>query len=507
MITFGFKKKEIFKSKSFAFFFIISLSFFLRLYHLGYHELWYDEILTIKHIQNLPEKFNPPAYWILLYFWVKLFGISKVSLRLPSLLFSFFSVVLTFFLGKSLFNKKVGIIASLFIGLSAFHIWYAQEARHYSMSLFFGTASSYLLFKAIKERKSKLWLFFILVSIIGIYTSYFYIFLFIAQGLSFIFLRNLRLGFKEVISFLIIALGFSLYLPKFLSRFYFVWQGFWINKPTWRSLVITPENFILGYNGFPFLYFISNILTGLFFISSLRALRRKTLRQSFIFSLFLFFIPITCIFYFSKVFFSVYLDRGLIIFSPYYYIVLSLGLVSLNKMIRPILLVILIGILLIANYSYFKDWMGMPLIHHVGVHIKKPIKPIVKFLEDNMEPQDIIAFTSRSILCPFYFYSTKKYFFYYFFDPACPSDFLQRPLVESYPSDFSQTALVDSGFVIPLQKVNSLQAKRIWVISSDWARSGKLDGNSQSVKNWLDKQLKLEFSKELEGVWIFRYIK
>lgn len=493
-MTFDFKKKKIFKSKGFAFFFIVSLFFFLRLYHLGYHELWYDEIFTIKHIQNLSENFNPPTYWLFLYFWVKLFGISEVSLRFPSLLFSFFSVVLTFFLGKSFFNKKVGIIASLFIGLSAFHIWYAQEARNYSMSLFFGTASSYLLFKAIEERKNKLWLFFILVSIMGIYTSYFYIFLFIAQGLSLIFLRNLRLNFKEVISFLIIALGFSLYLPRFLSGFYFVWQGFWIDKPTWWSLIITLENFILGYNGFPFLYFISNILTGLFFISALRVLRRKTLRQNFIFSLFLFFIPITCVFYFSKVFFPIYLDRGLIIFSPYYYIVLSLGVVSLNKVIRPLLLVILITVLLIANYGYFKDWMVMPLIHHVGVHIKKPVKPIVKFLEDNMEPQDIIAFTSRSISGRFDFYSQKIYPVYYFFDPAFLSDTLRRHRVES-------------KFTIPLQKVNSLQAERIWVISTDWAGSGKLDENSQSVKNWLDKQFKLDFSKELEGVWIFRYIK
>ena len=52
---------------------------------------------------------------------------------------------------KNLFNKKVGIIASIFIGLSPFHLWYAQEVRDYSTVLFLGTFASYLLFKAIEK--------------------------------------------------------------------------------------------------------------------------------------------------------------------------------------------------------------------------------------------------------------------------------------------------------------------------------------------------------------------
>jgi hypothetical protein len=52
-----------------------------------------------------------------------------------------------------------------------------------------------------------------------------------------------------------------------------------------------------------------------------------------------------------------------------------------------------------------------------------------------------------------------------------------------------------------------LKANRIWLVCSDWDRSGGLDENSQSVKDWCDKNLKLEFSKEFNGAWIFRYIK
>ncbi len=475
---------------------ILIFSLFLRLYHLGFNEFWYDEIGSIGYARYPWGNWNAPLYWILLHYWVKIFGVSEFSLRFPSLIFSFFSVILLFFLGKHLFNKKAGLIACIFMGLSPFCIWYAQEARDYSMALFFGVLSTYLLFKAIKEKRFKLWMLFTLISIIGLYTNYFFIFLLLAQGISILFFRGTRPSFKEIICFLIIALGFSLYLPRFLSKFYYVWQGFWVPTPSGRSLFITLENYALGYNGFPFLYFMSNILAGLFFISALWAARKKEVRRNLILCIFLFSIPITCAFCFSKLFFSVYLDRGLIIFSPYFYIALALGAASLNKALRTALLAIFITMFLIADYRYFKGLIVMPIIHHTGAYVKKPIKPVINFLEANLEPQDIIVFTHDSVMPSFEFYSQKALRFpcYYFFDPKIYDANWKRPVLES-------------KFNIPLKKIQSLDAKRIWVIYSSWARDGKLDDNSQSVKDWLDKKLKLEFLREFEGILVARYIK
>lgn len=482
---------------NFALIIIFLVSFFLRLYRLGYHDLWYDEVGTVGYAQYPWSNWNAPLYWILLHFWIKIFGISEFSLRFPSLLFSFFSVILVFLLGSNLFNKKIGIVASLFIGLSPFHLWYAQEARDYSMVLFFGTLSSYLLFKAIKERKFKSWLFFILISIIGLYTNYFYIFLFLAQFLYLLFFfRNLRLNFKEIICFLIIALSFSPYLPRFLSKFHNVRGGFWVPEPEWKSLIITLENFMLGYNGFLFLYIIADILMVIFLINAFWTMYKKNdLRPGFVFCIFLFFIPLACAFLFSKVFFSVYLDRGLIIFSPYFFLILSLGLFFLNRRIRRILFVILIILFFIVDYGYFKDWMFMPFIHHTGTFIKKPIRPVAKFLDNEVESHDIIAFTNESTMPSIAFYSQRKLQpFYYFFDPEFPDPSWQRPIQEN-------------EFCIPFYKINNLKFKRLWVVCSDWERSGDLDDNSRSVKKWLDENYKLEFVNLFDGLWVFRYVK
>ena len=93
----------------------------------------------------------------------------------------------------------------------------------------------------------------------------------------------------------------------------------------------------------------------------------------------------------------------------------------------------------------------------------------------------------------FGFYSEKKsYPLYYFFDPEFSLNYWQRPIYESKS-------------VVSLDKINSLQAKRMWVIFSDWGRSGELDANSQSVKHWCDNKFKLEFAQELDGLWVYRY--
>ena len=475
--------------------FFLLLFFFLRIYKIGTHDLWYDEVATVGYAQYPWSNWNAPLYWIVLHFWIKLFAVSEFTLRLPSALFSFLSLIIIFLLGKELFNKKTGIIASVIMGLSPFHLWYAQEARDYSMVLFLGLLSNWLFYKTLRKSNFKLWIAFVLVSLAGIYTNYFYIFLFISQGAYILFFE--KLNFRIIISFLLLASGFVLYLSRFLSKFYFVWQGFWIPRPQWKSLIITLENFILGYSGFDFLYGITNVLTGLFFTSAIAAVCTKAgLRKNFALCLFLFFIPVICVLFFSRIFFSIYLDRGLIIFSPYFYLILSLGIFFLKQKVKVVLLTILIAIFLVADYGYFKDWMFMPLEHHLGTYIKKPVKPVVEFLKDNLAPQDILAFTNESTIPSLRFYSQGRRYpsFYYFFDPKFPDSSWLRPIQED-------------SYNIPFYKVNNLKFKRLWVISSDWGRSGNLDENSQAVKNWLDKNLRLELVKEFEGLWIFRYSK
>lgn len=475
----------------------------LRLYRLGYHNLWYDEVFTVLYAKTPIIHWNEAPYSILIQFWIKFFGMSEFSLRFPSAVFNFMSVVLVFFLGKEIFDTKVALIASVFSALSPFHLWYAQEARAYSMILFLGTFSSYLLIKAIRNEELKLWLPFILISILGLYTNYFYIPLFAAQALYCIFSMKFRIDLRKIAYFSIIFLSFGSALASFFFSFFYFLQGCWIPKPTWNSLVVTLENFILGYNGFAGAYFISNILACIFLASVFTVIGRKNIRSGVYFCISLLAIPIILIFIFSKIFFSVYLDRGLIILSPYLYLVLSLGLVFLKKNIRIASILVLVSLFILCDVRYFKDSIS-PAAHHAGVHLKRPIKPAIEFVRNSLEPEDLLVVTGESVLPMVKFYIKKDDApVYFLFIPGINSSITQKPFEKSY--FIMQRPIEDANFCIPLHKIGGFKFKRLWVISSNWERDGGMDVNSSKIKERLEAKFKLEFVRVMDGLWIFRY--
>ncbi|MFA5410679.1 MAG: glycosyltransferase family 39 protein [Candidatus Omnitrophota bacterium] len=465
----------------------------VRLYHLGYHDFWYDEIRTIEFAKNLwRNDRDAPLYYLLLRFWIKFFGTSEFIVRLPSAILNFLSVVLTFFLGRKLFNLRVGLFAALLMGLSPFHLWYAQEARDYNLAILLGVLSAYLFYKADRKGSYGLWASFALVSIAGLYTHYFYALLILGQAF-FILRRKTGLGFRRIAPFLAIIFGFGLYLPRLLKKFSFSQNEIWIAPPTLKSIIISLENFILGYNGSRALYLCADTIAVILFITALKGLSKKELKEPVLMCVFLFFLPLAAAFFFSRQFFPVYVDRRLIIFTPYLYLLLALGITCLGRRIRWALLSLLFFIFCIAGYNYFHDRLFMPFEHHLGAFIKKPFKPAVKFLEDNARSEDALAFTDISAMPSIKFYGRGQLKNpYFFFDPRIPADIAwHRPRWKS----------------IPLEKTKSLRVRKIWVVYANWARNDKWDANTRSVKKWLERRYKQELTKEFDGLYIVRYLK
>jgi len=465
----------------------------LRLYRLGFHDFWFDEIASAGYAQAPWGNWNAPLYYIFLHGWVKLFGVSEFALRLPSTIFSFSSVVLLFLIGKALFNARVGICAALLMGLSPFHLWYAQEARDYSMVLFLGCCSTLLLIKAFKEDRNIIWGSFALISMVGLYTNYFYAILLAVQVGLIIVRRGQHLKFKEAMCFLVPALVFSFYLPLFFEKFFFIAHGFWVPKPTPASLLITLENFLLGYNGWPALYLAADVVIGLLFAAACWHVHRQKMYRDFLMCLALCIIPVGAIYIFSTNFFSLYLDRAFLVFTPFFYLVLSVGIVYAPRWLRILALTAVIGVMAIADTAYLKDDMTMSFEHHVGVWLKKPIKSVGEFLKANVAPDDALAFTNNSMIPSLHFYHPKGMpSYYYLFDPRFPETDWQRPIQES-------------SHCIPYYKTVRLKFNKLWVVLADWPRDGTLGPSSKATKDWLDKNMVQEFSQEFDGLIVLRY--
>jgi len=475
---------------------IVLLGLSLRLYHLGYHDLWYDEAKSISIADSFLIR---PFFYAVLYFWTKIFGLSEFSVRFPALIFSTLSIPSLYALGKKLFNPKVAIIAAAIMALSPFQIWYGQEARHYSAGLFFSITSTYSLIMLMKGGR-RYWIYLLITSVLGSCTGEFYLVLFLTQLLILVAYIRLDPTKSNIKSFLVFLLAVCLLLAPFfnnyLLRFNYIKGGFWIPAPDMRSLMITFENLLAGYNLSKTYYLAADILILLLLFAAFRHIYNdKGTSHGLYICLFLTALPIISIYVFSKFIFSIYLDRGMIVFSPYFYLLLSAGIYSLSGKRRTFYVYTAMCLLFCLGLgSFYQDRMSASFRHHIGTYIKKPVKPLIKFIDENSKGDDIIAFTNRSTLPSFRLFSSKTREYYEFYDPGLPDTDWNRPFKET-------------PYCIPKRKVPFLKTSRIWVIASDWSHDGGLDEQSKSVKEYLDKTMNPVSSKNINGNWVFQYVK
>ena len=145
---------------------------------------WRDEafsyFLAKKNILEMlslsAKDFSPPLYHFILHFWVILFGGSEIAIRSLSIIFYWATVYVGFLFLTDIFKMKLkkALFYTLFIAVNPLLVYYAFEARMYTMLAFFGTLSFYSLYK----KSSKLYL---ASSILGLYTHYFMILVVVAQ--------------------------------------------------------------------------------------------------------------------------------------------------------------------------------------------------------------------------------------------------------------------------------------------------------------------------------------
>ena len=166
--------------KNFSIIIITLAGLALRLFRLGYHDLWYDEGASVIFSKYYFLAHNTHLFYTILHFWTKFFGINEFSVRFPAMVFSVISIPIIYMLGKKLLDHKTALIAALIMAISPMQLWYAQEARAYSLVTMLGLISSYFAVLII-TKKSRCWLFFILFSIMGLLAGELYILLLVSQ--------------------------------------------------------------------------------------------------------------------------------------------------------------------------------------------------------------------------------------------------------------------------------------------------------------------------------------
>lgn len=175
---------------------IILFGFALRLVNIDKNVLWQDEVeTTINTIQVVEDgyphgyfkgkpifetkayieiedpiyKYTPTNYygskyennkgWLTYYFlapFIKIFGVSEKSARLPFFIFYILTTLFIFLVSQLFFkNKKISLLATLFFSVDYFAIMYGKQARYYGIFMFLPLATFYFNYLYIQKNKSK----------------------------------------------------------------------------------------------------------------------------------------------------------------------------------------------------------------------------------------------------------------------------------------------------------------------------------------------------------------
>ncbi len=247
----------------------ILLGIFFRFYNLDRKIYWHDEVYTIfrsggydraeidwelfngeikstndlnKYLSIKPESSifdtlqslktedpqHPPLYFIVNRYWMRLFGNSIFAIRSLAALISLISLPLIYLLVTELFrideniaNHKIdssliGLIAAALLAISPLDILFAQTARQYSALTLGIICSAYFLVRALRDSKSKKWVYYSITVACSLYIHPFFALNLIAFAFYVVLFKRGSLPYFMLFSFL----GLALYLPWILVLFF-----------------------------------------------------------------------------------------------------------------------------------------------------------------------------------------------------------------------------------------------------------------------------------------------
>ena len=242
---------------------VFCFSTILRLIGITSADLWRDEAFSVRTadqslgrtIEIIAKNTAPPLHSILLHFWIKLFGVGELSVRLPSLIFGLAALIIFIKFAQLFFKTRRNVLlATVLFAINPVLIWYSQEARAYSMLVFFAIASLYYSLLIIKEKefnKKNVLLLFI-TTILGLYTHNLFIFIAFFNYLIALIFTFGTINLKTILTkhrkFMlrlsaIYALAGIIYLPWFiimLKQLKTVSEGgFWLHLSLIRDPIVT----------------------------------------------------------------------------------------------------------------------------------------------------------------------------------------------------------------------------------------------------------------------------
>lgn len=211
-------RKTLFLVYSLSWAMIFCAAWAIRLWHLDASDLTFDEAATYV-VANRPffdiisyllgaVREHPPVFYLLMRPWMTIAGTSEYSLRFFAVCASLVGIALTARLARKLTkytfirdNLKLfiaSVIPAVLLVVSPFEVYYARDARMYTLTIVWATLSSLLFLPLLfteEPEKRPGWLALaalVLTNGLAVFTHYYLVLLIATQFVSLLLLRRWR---------------------------------------------------------------------------------------------------------------------------------------------------------------------------------------------------------------------------------------------------------------------------------------------------------------------------
>lgn len=405
---------------------VLIIGIIIRFWALGDKSLWIDEVYSylLSSKKSIVECYNhmfsdlsPPVYYLILFLFIKLFGVSEFILRFPSFIAGVASIIAVYFLAKKNFNNHIALGTTVLTAFSPVLLYYSQETRPYSLFVLFSVFASFLWIKLINEvnnqdLKSKTLLKYTVFSLLTILTHYWggvLVFFQILYLFVFSFLNKGKLKPLLFSSIKIFAISGCFFICQYLSKAY---SDILLNSGIPRVNIhnLSPFKQIF-YENYGFLLIIIVFL--LLNFNSVKSfifkeISEKKLASPLIYLSYSIILPV-CVYLLLDKTSSFLHPRHLIFVVPLAYLLISYIIFSFGREKELIKTVFILGLSLtfLGNYLFVPQEIG----NRAFTFYKKPKqewKESTKYLVENSNKDSVILIYGPEYFFDYYFKKFDK---------------------------------------------------------------------------------------------------
>ena len=391
---------------------VILLAAIFRLHALTAKSFWLDEGISVS-MARLPwpqflhqmwsGEANMSLYYLLLRFWLTM-GNSEGFIRSLSVLFSVATVPLIFFLGARLFSRSAGLLAAILFASNAYDIRFAQEARSYTMVVFFAVLATWFLARNLQDPSSAHWGIYAAVCALLTYSHFYGALLLPAHAISLLSWRRDEIPWRRFAGSLLMFSVMILPIEIFLFAIFVLKTG---APPTLWFPPLEPDSLLrLGFDlagayRLKLLY-LDVLAVGIAAFGAYRERRSSDYTNSawgytLLFSWLV--APVVIVVAVSLVK-PIFVPRFLIFCLPAFLLLVAVGISQLQPALLAFGLFVAISVFsILGAFSYYRSDFDM---------IRQDWRAVTSYIFNHAQPGDNIFFCEAVGGVPFEYYSGQR---------------------------------------------------------------------------------------------------